>query len=129
MVWIFPIRPVPDNNVKKPDMFVFADMEDYRARGKNVDVEYEKLLAERKKQFNKSKLIPRIVVPVDPKSEPKSQVVIPPEIIGKKVKHKFFGIGTITAISDTTIDVEFDNVGSKKMVYKFCMEKKILEFV
>ena len=27
-VWMFPIRPVPDNDVKKPAMFVFKDMAD-----------------------------------------------------------------------------------------------------
>ncbi len=43
-VWMFPIRPVPENNVKKPEMFVFKDMDDYKARGKNVDAEYVKLL-------------------------------------------------------------------------------------
>ena len=36
-VWLFPIRPVPDNDVKKPFMFVFKDWEDYR---KNADAEY-----------------------------------------------------------------------------------------
>lgn len=39
-VWMFPIRPIPDNDVRKPSMYVFKDMEDYRARGKNVDTEY-----------------------------------------------------------------------------------------
>ena len=33
-VWIFPIRPVPDNDVEKPTMFVFKDMNDYKTRGK-----------------------------------------------------------------------------------------------
>lgn len=32
-VWIFPIQPVPNNDVKKPSDFVFKDMEDYKARG------------------------------------------------------------------------------------------------
>lgn len=48
-VWIFPVRPVPDNDVEKPAMFVFKDMDDYKIRGKNVDAEYKKMLAERKK--------------------------------------------------------------------------------
>lgn len=34
LVWMFPIRPVPENDVKKPAIFVFKDMDDYRARGK-----------------------------------------------------------------------------------------------
>ena len=37
---MFPIRPVPENDVKKPDMFVFTDIEDYRQRGKGVDARY-----------------------------------------------------------------------------------------
>lgn len=31
---MFPIRPVPDNDVKKPTMFVFKDMEDLANGGK-----------------------------------------------------------------------------------------------
>ena len=34
-VWMFPIRPVPDNDVKKPALFVFKDMEEFKARGKD----------------------------------------------------------------------------------------------
>ena len=30
-------RPVPENDVKKPSMFVFKDMEDYQKNGKNID--------------------------------------------------------------------------------------------
>ena len=48
-VWMFPVQPVPDNDVEKPQMFVFKDMEDYKTRGKNVDEEYAKILAENKK--------------------------------------------------------------------------------
>ena len=128
-VWMFPIRPVPDNDVKKPDMFVFADMEDYKTRGKNVDAEYAKILAERKKHGNKSKSVPQTVVPIEKKPEPKPQVVIPPEIVGKEVKHKTFGIGTITSINGASIEVDFKKVGIKKMSYEFCMEKKMLEFI
>ena len=49
-VWMFPIRPVPDNDVKKPQMFVFENMDDYKKRGKNVDFEYTKMMAETKKK-------------------------------------------------------------------------------
>ena len=38
-------------------------------------------------------------------------------------------VGTITAIEGTSIAVEFDKVGLKKMGYEFCMEKKMLEFI
>ena len=40
LVWMFPIRPVPENDVKKPSMFVFKDMEDYQKNGKNADDKY-----------------------------------------------------------------------------------------
>lgn len=127
-VWMFPIRPVPDNDVKKPSMFVFADMEDYKTRGENVDSEYAKILSEKKKRGGKTTTLPP-VVPVIIKPEPKPPVVIPADILGKKVKHKSFGVGTITAISDTIIDVDFEQVGLKKMGYEFCMKNNLLEFM
>ena len=116
---MFPIRPVPDNDVKKPPMFVFADMEDYRTRGKNVDIEYAKILAEKKKCGGKSAL-----TPLEPAA------VIPPDIIGKRVKHKAYGTGTIKAINgSSSIDVAFEQVGLKKLGYEVCMENHLLEFV
>lgn len=128
-VWMFPIRQVPDNDVKKPSMFVFADMEDYRTRGKNVDSEYAKILVEKKKYGGKSSPVPQ-APPVIKKPEPKPVVVIPPDIVGKKVKHKAYGIGTITAINGaSSIDVDFDKVGLKKMEYEFCMKNNMLEFI
>ena len=122
---MFPIRPVPDNDVKKPAMFVFKDMEDFKNRGKDVDTQYMKMIASKKKGSSK----PAYVPPVIPKSEPKPPVVIPVDIVGKHVKHKAFGVGTITAIEGTSIAVEFDKVGLKRMGYEFCMEKKMLEFI
>lgn len=124
-VWMFPIRPVPDNDVKKPAMFVFKDMEDFKNRGKDVDAQYMKMIAAKKKSGSKSTYIPRVI----PKPEPKLSVVIPADIIGKRVKYKAFGVGEITALEVTSIVVEFDKVGLKKMGYEFCMEKKMLEFI
>ena len=123
-VWMFPIRPVPDNDVKKPPMFVFKDMEDFQARGKDVDAQYTKLRASKKK-VNKSTYVP----PVISKPEPKPPVVIPSDIVGKQVKHKAFGPGVIRAIDGTSIIIDFDKVGEKKLGYCFCIEKKMLEFV
>lgn len=127
-VWMFPIRPVPDNNVKKPPMFVFVDMDDYQKRGKNVDAEYARFLEERKKNRGKAPS-PVKVVPEPPKPEPKPKHVIPPEILGKTVKHKQFGTGIIKEIADTIIVIDFDRVGEKKMGYEFCMKNNMLEFV
>ncbi|MCC0645670.1 HNH endonuclease [Clostridioides sp. ZZV14-6150] len=125
-VWMFPIRPIPDNDVRKPQMFVFTDMKDYKTRGKDVDAEFAKMVTSKKKSGGK---VQSVVIPVVPKSELKPAVVIPPDIIRKKIKHKAFGIGTITGISGTSIDATFDNAGVKKMGYEFCMEKKLLEFI
>lgn len=125
-VWMFPIRPVPDNDVKKPPMFVFTDMDDYKNRGKNVDAEYTKKVAGAKKKGVKK---PVFVVPILPKPAPKRQIAIPTDIVGKRVKHRTFGFGEITAIEGTSIAVQFDKVGLKKMEYEFCMEKKLLELI
>ena len=100
-------------------------MEDFKARGKDVDEQYMKVIAAKKKSGSKSTYVP----PVIPKPEQKPPVVIPVDIVGKQVKHKAFGIGTITAIEGTSIAVDFDKVGLKKMGYEFCMEKKMLEFI
>lgn len=125
-VWMFPVRPVPDNDVQKPQMFVFKDMDDYKSRGKNVDDEYTKMIAARKKSGTKK---PLVATPVYTKPEPKPAVVIPTDIIGNHVKHKSFGLGTITGISGASIEISFDTVGVKKMGYEFCMEKKLIEFI
>ena len=45
------------------------------------------------------------------------------------MKHKVFGLGEITAIEGTSIVVQFDMVGLKKMGYEFCVEKKLLELI
>lgn len=47
-VWMFPIRTMPDNDVKKSAMFVFKDMEEFNARGKDVDEQYMKMIAAKK---------------------------------------------------------------------------------
>jgi 5-methylcytosine-specific restriction protein A len=125
-VWMFPIRPVPDNDVKKPQMFVFKDMDDYKTRGKDVDAEYTKMIAAKKKNKGKP---PVVVQPVIPKPETKPPVVVPADIVGKQVKHITFGTGVISAIEGTSIAVEFHKVGVKKMGYEFCMNNKLLEFI
>ena len=125
-VWMFPVRPVPDNDVKKPQMFVFSDMNDYRTRGKNVDAEYARILTEKKKSVKKT---PTSVTSEIPKPKPRPEVIIPPDILGKRVKHKSFGIGTIIGINRESINVKFDNVGEKKMGYEVCVKNGLLEFI
>ena len=62
LAWMFPIRPVSENNVKKPSMFVFKDMDDYRKNGKNIDVVYSTGMKKVKKP-------PREVSPEGPAQE------------------------------------------------------------
>lgn len=125
-VWIFPIRPVPDNDVKKPPMFVFKDMEDFKNRGGDVDAQYMKVLAEKKR---KGKSKPAYVPHVIPKPQPKPPVVVSADIVGSKVKHKSFGPGVITAIEGTNIVANFDKVGEKKLGYEVCMKNNLLQFI
>ena len=125
-VWMFPIRPVPENNVRKPPMFVFSDMDDYKNRGKDVDVKYSQMLAERKKSGAKSSVPIPVVIP---KPQPKPKAIVPADILGRQVKHKSFGIGVITDISAGNIIVDFDTDGTKKMGYEVCMKNRLLEFI
>ena len=126
-VWMFPIRPVPDNNVKKPTLFVFADMDEYKARGENVEKEYTEYLRKKKLHGGKALTASMDVVPPKPVSKP--PVVIPEDIIGKKVRHKSFGVGVIVEIGKGSITVDFSKVGMKKMGYELCMKNNLLEFI
>lgn len=40
-VWMFPVRPIPDNNVVKPRAFVYKDMDDYLRNGKFAEQRWE----------------------------------------------------------------------------------------
>lgn len=128
-VWMFPIRPVPDNDVKKPPMFVFENMTDYQIRGKNVDNEYRELMAKKKKPVKKQTAKVAAVVSVPSSLPQKPEVVVPHEIVGKKVKHKYFGEGVITEIVGTSIVVAFSNVGEKKLGYSVCTQNQLIEFI
>lgn len=126
-VWIFPIRPVPDNDVRKPSMFVFKDMADYETRGKNVDAEYAKILVQHRKHHKNAdkKSISTIST---------AQVVFPkhvvtPEIVGKHIKHKVYGEGIVTGCNGTIISVLFNSIGEKKLGYEVCMKNKLIEFI
>lgn len=126
---MFPIRPVPDNDVEKPSMFVFKDMDDYKVRGKNVDAEYMKMLAERKKSSKKAAR--ESVNPVSMRSPapPKPIAVVPIENIGKPVRHKSYGEGTIIGVAGSVIIVSFDSIGEKRLGYEVCIKNKLIEFI
>lgn len=107
-VWMFPVRPIPDNDVVKPSLYVFKDMEDYKVRGKNVDKEYAALLASKKGVRKKS---------------------TGNSLKGKKIKHKTYGIGTITKLQDNMLYVTFEKNEKKSFNYKLCLENGIIEFI
>ena len=100
LVWMFPIRPVPDNDVKKPGMFVFKDMEDYRKNGKKAEDEYN--AGRKKKGTGKS---------------------------AQKVRHKKFGLGTVVERKDGFLIVQFEKVGRKQLNEKVCLDKELIEYV
>lgn len=131
-VWMFPIRPIPDNQVRKPAMYVFADMDDYNAHKLTVDQEYAKSLETKKKGDGNT--IPPSPTSEASKPEPK-QAAVPPELLGKRVKHRplgnqeFFGVGVIQEIGKGTITVDFDLVGKKTLVYETCIKHNLLEFI
>lgn len=102
LVWMFPIKPVPENNVRKPVMFVFKDMDDYRARGKNVDAEYNKVIT---KKVNRR----------------------PSKTSNRIIRHKTFGEGTVIDIKDGFIIANFAKVGRKQLNYQVCIDKGLIE--
>ena len=72
---------------------------------------------------------PSPAAPAIKKQDPKPPVIIPPDILGKKIKHKYFGSGTVMTIEGARIDVDFEQVGRKKIGYEFCMKNNMLEFI
>lgn len=128
-VWMFPVRPVPDNDVEKPAMFVFRDMDDYRARGKNVDAEYARMLAQQKK-FSR-KVFENHVRPTPTVSPApmKPILAVPPELVGKRLVHKIYGEGTITGATGGIMDVSFQSEGKKKLNYEICTKNDLIKIV
>lgn len=110
LVWMFPVRPVPENDVRKPSMFVFSDMDDYQQRGKNVDREY---LVWREAQKSKKKTAP---------TSKKHQ-----GLVGQSVIHKTNGKGIVQAFDGKTITIRFENKETKSYNYEFCIERQLLE--
>lgn len=99
LVWTFPIRPVPDNDVKKPSMFVFKDMEDYKIRGQDVDAVYN---AELKVKGKKPTM--------------------------QRGRHKKFGERTVVETKGELIVVQFKTVGRKQLNLQVCLDKGLMEF-
>ncbi len=110
-VWMFPVRPFPENNVRKPEMLVFKEMEDYLRRGKNVDREY---VTWREQQTQKR---PRTAAAAKSNG-----------FIGATVTHTTNGVGTVKSFDGTLITVKFKSGQTKTLNYSMCMEKQLLKF-
>lgn len=130
MVWMFPIRPVPENDVRKPAMFVFKDHEDYAARGRSVDAEYVKWMAANAQGKGTHIASPEAPAkPTVPPPPPQPVFAVPTDVVGKKIKHKTFGIGQINGISGANISVTFNRGMEMLLGYQFCINNKLIEFV
>lgn len=109
LVWMFPVRPVPENNVRKPEMLVFSDMADYLTRGKTVDRDYVIWREQQKKR---------------PKS---SSTNSKNGLIGQLITHKTNGKGIIKKYDGTLITVRFDNGETKTLNYNMCVDKQLIQ--
>lgn len=109
LVWMFPVRPVPENNVRKPEMLVFSDMADYLERGKNVDRDYVLWREDQKKK------------------RPKSSAKNSGGLVGQIITHKTNGKGIVKKFDGTIITVKFDNGETKILNYNMCLEKRLLQ--
>lgn len=110
LVWMFPVRPVPENDVRKPEMFVFKDQEDYERNGKNVDERYAA------QQTQRVQLAQR-------KKAPKKNN----GLVGKTVFHKTNGTGVVKKFDGTILTVKFQNGETKTFLYSLCQENHILQ--
>ena len=97
---VFPIRPVPENDVKNPSMFVFMDWEDYQKNGKNVDTKY-----------NAGK-----------KGKARGMAA-------RYVRHQKFGESVVMETKGEFIVVNFDTVGRKQLNLQLCLDKELMEFI
>lgn len=100
LVWMFPIRPVPENDVKKPSAFVFKDWEDYQKNGKDVDAKYN---AGKKTKVKKT--------------------------ASQYVRHKKFGEGVVIETKGNFIIVNFVSMGRKQLNLQLCLDKGLIEFI
>lgn len=104
LVWIFPVKPVPDNEVSKSAKFSFKRLVDHKANKKNNDVK-------------------------NIKEKPIEKKISSYDLKGKNIKHKTYGEGIITKYDGTIITVCFVDVGSKKLNYQFCIDNRLIEFI
>ncbi len=123
MIWVFPLRPVTEEEIEKPSAFVFDSIAEYEVRHAAVEAEY----AEVQKTFKKpsaaatARPIPVYVPKV------KKLLEIPADIVGKEIQHKKYGHGIVKEILGSNIACTFDTLGEKKLGYTVCIEKNLIQ--
>lgn len=129
-VWMFPIRPTPDNDVKKPELFTFQDIEEYNLRGKVAELQYAQQLAVQKKPKKSASTVQTSVVAAPLVAPPViEKPSIPADLVGKNIKHTVYGVGTVTSIHGDYIVVSFPQIGEKKLSYNFCVENSLIKIL
>mgnify|MGYP007060525189 CR=1 FL=1 len=53
-VWMFPVRPTPENDVKKPTLFTFENWDDYKEHAASAEERYARQLANKVTTSNDS---------------------------------------------------------------------------
>lgn len=86
-----------------------------------------KMIAEQRKKDKNIDVEPMSSNPDASVISPKQ--VVPPEIVGKRVKHRSYGEGTITGIDGAVISAFFDSVGEKKLIYEVCVKNRLMELI
>ena len=126
---MFPVKPVPDNNVKKPDLYVFKDMDDYIANGQNIDKKYA--------EYRQQKKSPEQPLLIERKTTVDTEKLTVEHLWlkGKRVKHKKFGIGTVNEISgsqngEIRMTVLFEKEENERQLgYKACVKNNLIEIL
>lgn len=129
-VWMFPIRPTPDNDVKKPELFTFQDIEEYNLRGKTAELQYAQQLAVQKRPKRSAPTVQPAVVTAPLVAPPIiKKPSIPADLVGKNIKHTVYGVGAVTSIDDDYIVVSFPQIGEKRLGYNFCVENALIKIL
>ncbi len=125
MSWVFPLKPLTNEHFEKPLQFVFKDSEDYKANGAKAEQDYVKV----QDTLKKVKPTAKAAAPAKPLYQPikKEVIEIPTDIVGKCIKHKKYGEGTVTAVEGKMIVVTFADQGEKKLGYEVCIKNKLIE--
>lgn len=103
-VWMFPVKLTPDNDVIKPEGLVFKDMNDYKVNGKNADAEHSRRYNVKNNRGT-------------------------PNLKGKKLRHKTYGLGTVVKLQEDILFVNFEKNDKRTLNYSVCIENNIIEFV